>query len=167
MENKIAHMQARHSLSMTELFLHGQEAAYLKIAVKRDRLVRDAILQLSLVANHEPERLTRPLRVEFLGEEGIDEGGVQKEFFQLLLEHLFDPEYAMFTLHSTTNLYWFSQVALDGAQNEFKLLGQILGVALYNNVILDLHFPMAVYKKVSLDVWMFGCLDARRRGGLG
>jgi hypothetical protein len=29
--------------------------------------------------------------VEFDGEEGIDEGGLQKEFFQLLVEKLFDP----------------------------------------------------------------------------
>ena len=34
---------------------------------------------------------------------------------------------------------------------EFKLLGIILGIALYNNVILDVHFPRAVYKKVC--VW--------------
>ena len=36
-----------------------------------------------------------------------------------------------------------------GLQNpvEFKLLGIIIGIALYNNVILDVHFPKAVYKK--------------------
>ena len=31
--------------------------------------------------------------MEFYGEEGIDEGGLQKEFFQLLVEKLFDPVY--------------------------------------------------------------------------
>jgi ubiquitin-protein ligase E3 A len=33
------------------------------------------------------------LRVQFVGEEGIDEGGVQKEFFQLIVRELFDPKY--------------------------------------------------------------------------
>ena len=31
--------------------------------------------------------------MEFNGEDGVDEGGLQKEFFQLLVEKLFDPVY--------------------------------------------------------------------------
>lgn len=37
-----------------------------------------------------PIDLRKQLRVEFDGEEGIDEGGLQKEFFQLIVEKLFD-----------------------------------------------------------------------------
>ena len=37
--------------------------------------------------------LRKQLRVEFKGEEGLDEGGLQKEFFQLLTEQLLDPMY--------------------------------------------------------------------------
>jgi ubiquitin-protein ligase E3 A len=37
--------------------------------------------------------LKKQLRVQFVGEEGIDEGGVQKEFFQLIVRELFDPGY--------------------------------------------------------------------------
>lgn len=29
------------------------------------------------------EDLKKPLRVQFVGEEGVDEGGVQKEYFQV------------------------------------------------------------------------------------
>jgi len=39
-----------------------------------------------------PEDLRKQLKVKFHGEEGIDEGGVQKEFFQLIIEELFNPE---------------------------------------------------------------------------
>lgn len=38
-----------------------------------------------------PIDLRKQLRVEFDGEEGVDEGGLQKEFFQLIVEKLFDP----------------------------------------------------------------------------
>ena len=31
--------------------------------------------------------------MEFDGEEGVDEGGVQKEFFQLVIAELFKPDY--------------------------------------------------------------------------
>jgi hypothetical protein len=34
--------------------------------------------------------LKKPLRVKFVGEQGVDQGGVQKEFFQLLIHQLFD-----------------------------------------------------------------------------
>ncbi len=33
----------------------------------------------------ESDSLKKPLKVAFVGEEGVDEGGVQKEFFQLLV----------------------------------------------------------------------------------
>ena len=40
-----------------------------------------------------PEDLRKQLKVKFHGEDGIDEGGVQKEFFQLIIEELFNPEF--------------------------------------------------------------------------
>lgn len=50
-------------------------------------------IQLETIAELNPIDLRKQLRVEFYGEEGIDEGGLQKEFFQLLIEKLFDPMY--------------------------------------------------------------------------
>lgn len=35
-------------------------------------------------------------QVKFVGEEGVDEGGPQKEFFQLLVRECFNPEFGMF-----------------------------------------------------------------------
>lgn len=40
--------------------------------------------------------LKKPLKVKFVGEEGVDVGGVRKEFFHLLIDELFNPNYAMF-----------------------------------------------------------------------
>jgi ubiquitin-protein ligase E3 A len=36
------------------------------------------------------------VQVKFIGEEGVDEGGLQKEFFQLLVRECFNPEFGMF-----------------------------------------------------------------------
>jgi hypothetical protein len=47
-------------------------------------------------ADRSPSDLKKPLKVVFYGEEGIDEGGVQKEFFQLIISDLFDPKFGMF-----------------------------------------------------------------------
>ena len=35
--------------------------------------------------------------MQFVGEEGVDEGGVQKEFFQLVIRELFDPKYGKYS----------------------------------------------------------------------
>lgn len=39
-----------------------------------------------------PSDLKKQLYVEFEGEQGVDEGGVSKEFFQLVLEEIFNPD---------------------------------------------------------------------------
>jgi len=51
------------------------------------------VLQLEAISEMNPIDLRKQLMVEFKGEEGIDEGGLQKELFQLLVEKLFDPMY--------------------------------------------------------------------------
>lgn len=45
------------------------------------------------VASIPAEHLKKPLKIKFRGEEGVDEGGVRKEFFQVLLRELFDRRY--------------------------------------------------------------------------
>ena len=52
-----------------------------------------SLLQLEAISEMNPIDLRKQLMVEFRGEEGIDEGGLQKELFQLLIEKLFDPMY--------------------------------------------------------------------------
>lgn len=39
-----------------------------------------------------PSDLKKQLVVEFEGEQGVDEGGLSKEFFQLVLEEIFNPD---------------------------------------------------------------------------
>lgn len=39
-----------------------------------------------------PADLKKQLYVEFEGEQGVDEGGVSKEFFQLVVEEIFNPD---------------------------------------------------------------------------
>ena len=50
---------------------------------------------LDEVARQLKQDLFKPLRVHFIGEEGIDAGGVKKEFFQLLITELLSPDYGM------------------------------------------------------------------------
>lgn len=43
-----------------------------------------------MISMENPSDLKKQLFVEFEGEQGVDEGGVSKEFFQLVLEEIFN-----------------------------------------------------------------------------
>jgi ubiquitin-protein ligase E3 A len=86
--------------------------------------------------------------VQFIGEEGVDEGGIAKEFFQLLLRDIFDPDYGMFQYDDVTRLHWFRPSTLDQEQ-EYKLIGIMIGLAIYNSQLLELNFPMVLFKKLT------------------
>lgn len=45
-----------------------------------------------MICMENPSDLKKQLFVEFEGEQGVDEGGVSKEFFQLVLEEIFNPD---------------------------------------------------------------------------
>lgn len=51
-----------------------------------------------------PANLKKQLVVEFEGEQGVDEGGVSKEFFQLVVEEIFNLDYGMFTTQVNTEM---------------------------------------------------------------
>ncbi|XP_043506226.1 ubiquitin-protein ligase E3A [Polistes fuscatus] len=120
---------------------------YLRLKVRRDHLIDDALVELEMVAMENPSDLKKQLVVEFEGEQGVDEGGVSKEFFQLVVEEIFNPDYGMFTTQEDTQLTWFNPTSFE-SDAQFTLIGIVLGLAIYNNVILDVRFPMVVYRKL-------------------
>ena len=55
---------------------------------------------LDEIARQKPRDVFKPLRVHYIGEDGIDAGGVKKEFFQLLVTELLCPDYGMLIFQS-------------------------------------------------------------------
>jgi len=58
---------------------------------------------------------------------------------------LFDPNFGMFLHNEKNRLYWFNGKSHEPNIN-FELIGLVAGLAIYNNIILDTHFPLALYK---------------------
>jgi len=149
--------------SLFESIMTGR-APYLVLRVHRNRLIQDTLSQLQKQNSHD---LKKPLKVQFIGEQGVDEGGVKKEFFQLIISELFDPKYGMFAYSKKNRVYWFRKNALDSA-SEFELIGIILGLAIYNSVILDIRFPLVVYKKLlSIKTSLQDLIEAKPALGRG
>ena len=55
--------------------------------------------------------------------------------------------YGMFVWNAQTRTFWFNHLSVDTEQ-DFHLAGMILGLAIYNSVILDVHFPLVAFKKL-------------------
>ncbi|XP_068631040.1 probable E3 ubiquitin-protein ligase HERC4 isoform X2 [Battus philenor] len=121
-----------------------QRDQYLNLIVSRNHIVRDTMTQIS---NHDSSQLKKPLRVEFVGEEAEDAGGVKKEFFMLLLKEIFDPVYGMFKQSEETNMIWFSNNPFED-DVMYYLIGAIYGLAIYNSIIIYVPFPLVLYKKL-------------------
>lgn len=46
-----------------------------------------------------------------------------------------------------TRTYWFNPSSLED-EDEFMLVGLVLGLAIYNAVLLDFPLPLALYRKL-------------------
>lgn len=99
------------------------------------------------IAQYNQSDLKKPLKVKFCGEEAEDAGGVRKEFFMLLLKDLIDPKYGMFKEYEDSRVVWFADVTFE-TETMYFLIGIICGLAIYNFTIINLPFPLALYKKL-------------------
>ncbi|KAJ5959672.1 uncharacterized protein N7479_006822 [Penicillium vulpinum] len=122
-------------------------STYLVLVVRRDNILSDALSQLW---RREKRELMRPLKVQMgmdEGEEGLDHGGVQQEFFRLLMGQAFDPSYGVFTIDTRHRMSWFQPCSLEPLY-KFELIGLLMSIAIYNGLTLPVNLPTAFYRKV-------------------
>ncbi|KAI9835868.1 MAG: hypothetical protein M1819_001766 [Sarea resinae] len=122
-------------------------STYLVLEVRRDTVLTDALNQLW---RREKRELMRPLKVRMgmeEGEEGVDHGGVQQEFFRLAISEALNPEYGLFTTDTRTRMSWFQPCSLEPLY-KFELLGLLVSLAIYNGLTLPVTFPEALYRKL-------------------
>ncbi|XP_063237913.1 probable E3 ubiquitin-protein ligase HERC4 [Bacillus rossius redtenbacheri] len=117
---------------------------FCELYVDRSNIVQDAVREL---LKHDTSDLKKPLKVHFLGEEADDAGGVTKEFFLLLLREILDPKYGMFCSYEEQRTIWFNEFSFED-QVMYCLVGLVCGLTIYNFTIIDLPFPLALYKKL-------------------
>ncbi|XP_070528774.1 probable E3 ubiquitin-protein ligase HERC4 isoform X3 [Cardiocondyla obscurior] len=121
-----------------------QYSQFVILHVSRNNIVNDTLEQLF---KYDSSELKRPLRVKFRDEEAEDVGGVRKEFFMLLFAEILDFKYGMFKEYEETRTIWFSSDSLEEEVMYF-LIGVLCGLAIYNFVIINLPFPLVLYKKL-------------------
>lgn len=91
------------------------------------------------------------LNIKFRGEEGVDAGGVTREWYQVLSRQIFNPDYALFSpVASDRTTFHPNRTSWVNPEHLlfFKFIGRIIGKAIYDNKLLDCHFSRAVYKQI-------------------
>ncbi|KAK3832797.1 MAG: hypothetical protein J3R72DRAFT_372754, partial [Linnemannia gamsii] len=91
------------------------------------------------------------LNVKFHGEEGVDGGGVTREWFQVLARQMFNPDYAMFKTSAADKLTYQPNRASWVNPDHllfFKFVGRVIGKAIYDGRLLDAYFTRSFYKHI-------------------
>ncbi|KAL9100223.1 MAG: hypothetical protein Q9163_004374 [Psora crenata] len=120
---------------------------YLVLKVRRNCLVEDSLRGVSEVVGAGCEEIKKGLRIEFLGEEGLDSGGLRKEWFLLLVREVFDPEHGLFVYDEDSRYCYFNPNSFE-TSDQFFLVGVLVGLAIYNSTMLDVALPPFAFRKL-------------------
>ena len=119
----------------------------LRLNVRRTEVFTDSFHQLKAKT---PEEMQCKLRVQFANEDGIDAGGLAREWFGLLSREMFNANYALFIPSpngATFQPNSMSHVNQDHLQF-FKFVGRIVGKAISDGYTLDVYFTRSFYKHI-------------------
>ncbi|KAH0264764.1 hypothetical protein KCU71_g20111, partial [Aureobasidium melanogenum] len=120
-----------------------------QLNIRRDQIFLDSFKNLYFKTANEIKY--GKLNIRFHGEEGVDAGGVTREWFAALSRQMFNPDYALFNPVASDRTT-FHPNPMSGINDEhltfFKFVGRIIGKAMYEGRVLDCHFSRAVYRRI-------------------
>uniref|UniRef100_A0A8C5CSS3 E3 ubiquitin-protein ligase n=1 Tax=Gadus morhua TaxID=8049 RepID=A0A8C5CSS3_GADMO len=121
---------------------------HIKITVSRKTLFEDSFLQ---IMGFHPQDLRRRLWIIFPGEEGLDYGGVAREWFFLLSHEVLNPMYCLFEYAGKDNyclqINPASYINPDHLKY-FKFIGRFIAMALFHGKFIDTGFSLPFYKRI-------------------
>jgi hypothetical protein len=127
--------------------LQTATSKFMVLEIRRKNVLLDTF---NSIWRREERELMRPLKIrlgEEGGEEGLDSGGVQQEFFRLAIAEALNPDYGTFTIDTRTKMTWFQPGSPEPLW-KFELIGMIISLAVYNGLTLPVTFPKALYRKL-------------------
>ena len=121
----------------------------LQLNVRRARVFEDSFQYLQRKTGDQIK--FGKLSVRFYDEEGVDAGGVTREWFQILARQMFDPNNALFQPCAADKLTyqpnknsWVNPEHLSF----FKFVGRVIGKAIYDGRLLDAYFAKSLYRQI-------------------
>ncbi|GAW19742.1 hypothetical protein ANO14919_092310 [Xylariales sp. No.14919] len=118
------------------------------IKVRRSHIFEDSFAEIS---RQSATDLKKRLMIKFDGEDGLDYGGLSREFFFLLSHEMFNPFYCLFeySAHDNYTLQINPHSGINPEHlNYFKFIGRVVGLAIFHRRFLDAFFIGALYKMI-------------------
>ncbi|QUC20605.1 uncharacterized protein UV8b_04846 [Ustilaginoidea virens] len=118
------------------------------IKVRREHIFEDSFAEIT---RQSATDLKKRLMIKFDGEDGLDYGGLSREFFFLLSHEMFNPFYCLFeySAHDNYTLQINPHSGINPEHlNYFKFIGRVVGLAIFHRRFLDAFFIGALYKMV-------------------
>ncbi|CAH0723310.1 unnamed protein product, partial [Brenthis ino] len=143
-------LAAKARVLRAELQALQPQTGHCRIEVSRNEVLEESY---RLVMKLRGKELRKRLLVKFRGEEGLDYGGVAREWLHLLGRELFNPHYGLFQYANAGDDRYALQINADSGVNPehlsyFHFAGRILGVALFHGHQLDAAFTVPFYKQL-------------------
>ncbi|KAG0300192.1 hypothetical protein BGZ98_009372 [Dissophora globulifera] len=116
--------------------------------VRRSHIFDDAYHE---IMRQSPSDLKKRLMIKFEGEDGLDYGGLSREFFFLLSHEMFNPVYCLFeySAHDNYTLQINPHSSINPEHlNYFKFIGRVVGLAIFHRRLLDAFFIVSFYKMI-------------------
>uniref|UniRef100_A0A8C6UUR2 E3 ubiquitin-protein ligase n=1 Tax=Neogobius melanostomus TaxID=47308 RepID=A0A8C6UUR2_9GOBI len=121
---------------------------HIKITVTRKTLFEDSFQQ---IMSFNAQDLRRRLWIIFPGEEGLDYGGVARQWFFLLSHEVLNPMYCLFEYAGKDNyclqINPASYINPDHLKY-FKFIGRFIAMALFHGKFIDTGFSLPFYKRI-------------------
>ncbi|XP_055022457.1 itchy E3 ubiquitin protein ligase b [Boleophthalmus pectinirostris] len=121
---------------------------HIKITVTRKTLFEDSFQQ---IMSFNAQDLRRRLWIIFPGEEGLDYGGVARQWFFLLSHEVLNPMYCLFEYAGKENyclqINPASYINPDHLKY-FKFIGRFIAMALFHGKFIDTGFSLPFYKRI-------------------
>uniref|UniRef100_A0A4W5MMN5 HECT-type E3 ubiquitin transferase n=1 Tax=Hucho hucho TaxID=62062 RepID=A0A4W5MMN5_9TELE len=133
---------------------------HIKITVTRKTLFEDSFQQ---IMSFNAQDLRRRLWIIFPGEEGLDYGGVAREWFFLLSHEVLNPMYCLFEYAGKDNyclqINPASYINPDHLKY-FKFIGRFIAMALFHGKFIDTGFSLPFYKRMLNKPWALKDLES-------
>uniref|UniRef100_A0A1A9X5D6 HECT-type E3 ubiquitin transferase n=1 Tax=Glossina brevipalpis TaxID=37001 RepID=A0A1A9X5D6_9MUSC len=150
---------------------YAQGPAYLRVSIRRSHVLDDSFRRIMAASKKKLRR--SHLIVNFVSEQGMDFGGLTREFFSSISRKLFDPCFGLFE-YSADDTHKIQMSPLSASvtnfEGWFQFVGRIFGLALINRCQLEaplvghfykilLRLPMTLSDLESFDDEFFQSLE--------
>ncbi|XP_045135251.1 E3 ubiquitin-protein ligase Su(dx)-like isoform X1 [Portunus trituberculatus] len=139
----------RWKLGQFRYLCHSNSVSgHIKISVTRQTLFEDSFHQVMRLPAYE---LRRRLFIIFRGEDGLDYGGVAREWFFQLSHEVLNPMYCLFEYANKNNYSLQINPASEVNPDHltyFKFIGRFIAMALYHGKFIYSGFTMPFYKRM-------------------